>query len=190
MNVHHLDDDPARNARLQPDVWLQSDLRELAQVLGTACHAAGIALDRPVCRPYNPHGRFVRWVLASSGNASWAVRYGAEVVAEYRRRRGVDHASARPLLTAGALLLLSGAAPQGPLTPWPEAFNGEHPAGATTSERYRSYLALRVAGGLRVRWTEPESGGRLRAGGPDGEEGGGGVLVRAPGDEREAPRAA
>lgn len=155
MNLHHLDDDPALCAHLLPDVWLAMDLKELAQILGTACHVAGVAEGYDVCRPYNPNGRFVRWVLASDDNAFWCHRYASLLAIEYTLRHGKHHRSEDPLFIAARVLITEHTFTQDALTPWPETFNGYHPAGSTTTERYRDYLRLRRADGLKMTWTAP-----------------------------------
>ncbi len=155
MNLHHLDDDPRTCARLLPDVWLQADLRELAQILGTACHVAGVAEGYDVCRPYNPGGRFVRWVLASRENAMWAMYYGHYLGLEFLDRHGKRHGLTDRLSTAATVLLNEATFPTIDRTPCPEAFDVYHPAGDTTTDRYRDYLRMRRADGLRMVWTAP-----------------------------------
>lgn len=155
MNLHHLHDDPATCARLLPDVWLQADLRELAQILGTACHVAGVADGYDVCKPYNPGGRFVKWVLASESNARWCFDYGFHLRAEYESRHHKSHGLADRLITAARVLNAETTFPSTDPTPWPEAFGPLTPAGATTTDRYRDYLRMRRAAGLRMVWTAP-----------------------------------
>lgn len=104
MNIFAVDRDPYRAARALHDVHVVSQIGETHQILSDAAELIG-AWRLPMRLPYNPHGRFARWVATSRSNGAWLLDHGLALCEEKRRRYGTPHVSEDALLELGIPLL-------------------------------------------------------------------------------------
>lgn len=155
MNIHVLTPNLHENVTLLPDVWLESDLREVAQIGGTAVHVAlgtAKAIELAVCNPYNPNGRFVKWALEGAENWLWLRTYGRALAKEYYYRFGKEHGITNRIMALPSSL---GLPQRGGLTRFASAFGSFTPSpDAPVHIQYRQYLAYRAENGLRMFWTQ------------------------------------
>ena len=151
MNIHFFHPNPNMNARMLPDVWLLSDIKEVAQIMSTIC-SVNETWTEQMYKPYNPDGRFVKWGLEKTG-WMWMLRYASFLGLEYAYRTRKTHKSMNVLqifLQQSPLHSIDTEEP----TFFPEAFLDYRPKGDTVFERYRNYLLLREKDGLKVKWTK------------------------------------
>ena len=92
MNLFATDDSPERSARALDDRRVVKMAVEAAQLLSTAMRLRGL---RAPYRPTHAAHPATRWTGATRGNFRWVVRHLAALGAEYHRRFGRVHASAR-----------------------------------------------------------------------------------------------
>lgn len=104
MNIFAVDRDPCRAARALHDVYVVSQIGETHQILSDAAKLIG-AWRVPMRFPYNPHGRFARWVASSGSNCAWLLDHGLALCEEKRKRFGTPHVSEDALLQLGIPLL-------------------------------------------------------------------------------------
>lgn len=155
MNIHVLTPNLRENVTWLPDVWVESDLREVAQIGGTAVHLAlgtDKATQLAVCRPHNPNGHFVKWALEGAENWLWLRTYGRALAKEYYFRFGKEHGITDRVMALPASL---GLPQRGGLTRFASAFGAFTPsADAPVHIQYRQYLVYRANNGLTMFWTQ------------------------------------
>jgi hypothetical protein len=92
LNLFVLHRDPAIAARWQCDRHVVKMTLEAAQILCSAAHLLG---QRAPYKPTHLQHPCVVWTAATRGNWDWVVAHGEALAAEYRRRYGRTHQSAR-----------------------------------------------------------------------------------------------
>ena len=158
MNIFVTDPDPRLSAEVLCNRHVVKMTLETAQLLSSAVrlHAPeGTDLDDLYRITHKNHPSSV-WVRETRENFRWTVRHGLALAAEYSRRYGKEHASARIIRAAA---FYDQYIPDGPRTVFALAMPDEFkPIGAALDDdaackAYRMYIADKYATWKRVpRW--------------------------------------
>lgn len=157
MNIFATDPDPTRSAEVLCNRHVVKMTLETAQLLSSAVRLrAPEALALDLYRTTHKNHPSSVWVRATRENFRWAVRHGLALAAEYSRRYGKEHASARIIRAAA---FHDHRIPDGPRTVFALAMPDEFkPIGAPLDDdaackAYRMYIADKYATWKRTpRW--------------------------------------